>query len=44
MIVNANCVEGLNEQIKNEFRASAQYTAISAYFDSEGLPALAAHF
>ena len=44
MIVNANCVEGLNEQVKNEFRASAQYTAISAYFESEGLPALAAHF
>ena len=44
MIVNAKCVDGLNEQIKNEFRASAQYIAIASYFDSEGLPALAAHF
>ena len=44
MIVHPNCVDGLNEQVKNEFRASAQYTAISAYFESEGLPSLSAHF
>ena len=44
MIVNNKCVEGLNNQIQNEFQASAQYVAIAAYFDSEGLPALAAHF
>ena len=44
MIIHSNCVDGINEQIKNEFRASAQYTALSVYFDSEGLPALAAYF
>ena len=44
MIVHPNCVEGLINQIQNEFKASAQYTAIAAYFDMEGLPALASFF
>jgi ferritin len=44
MIVNNKCVDGLINQIQNEFQASAQYVAIAAFFDSEGLPALAAHF
>ena len=44
MIINPKCIDGINEQVKNEFRASAQYTAIAAYFDSEGLPDLAAFF
>lgn len=44
MIVNGKCVDGLINQIQNEFQASAQYVAIAAYFDHEGLPALAAHF
>jgi ferritin len=44
MIVKPGCVEGLNQQITNEFHASLQYTAIASYFDAEGLPALAAHF
>ncbi len=34
----------INEQIGNELAASHQYVAIAAYFDSEGLPALARHF
>lgn len=44
MILKPGCVEGLNQQITNELQASLQYTAISSYFDSEGLPALAQHF
>ena len=44
LIVNPACVEGLNHQIQQELKASLQYTAIAAYFDSEGLPSLAAHF
>lgn len=43
-ICHKKCIDGLNAQITNEFRASAQYTAIAAYFDSEGLPDLAAFF
>ena len=34
----------LNEQIGREFAASQQYVAIAVYYDSETLPALAAHF
>jgi bacterioferritin B len=44
MILKQGCFEGLNQQITNELQASLQYTAIASYFDSEGLPALAAHF
>jgi bacterioferritin B len=34
----------LNEQIRNEFSASQQYIAVAAYYDSQSLPVLAAHF
>ena len=34
----------LNGQIAYEFAASQQYIAIAAYYDSETLPQLAAHF
>jgi ferritin len=34
----------VNEQIGYEFGASQQYIAIAAYYDSETLPQLAAHF
>ncbi|MBI3929447.1 MAG: ferritin [Armatimonadetes bacterium] len=44
MLVNEKVVEAINEQIQNEFLASAQYVAIAIYFHSEGLPALAEHF
>jgi ferritin len=36
--------DAVNEQIGNEFAASQQYIAVAAYFDSETLPNLAAHF
>jgi ferritin len=36
--------EALNEQVAHEFAASQQYVAIAVYYDSETLPALAAHF
>jgi ferritin len=36
--------EALNGQIAYEFAASQQYIAIAAYYDSETLPQLAAHF
>src|SRR3954470_16790694 len=32
------------EQIRNEFTASQQYTAIAVYFDGDDLPQLAKHF
>jgi bacterioferritin B len=34
----------LNGQIRNEFSASQQYIAVAAYYDSQSLPQLAAHF
>jgi bacterioferritin B len=34
----------LNTQIRNEFSASQQYIAVAAYYDSQSLPQLAAHF
>ena len=34
----------LNEQVANEFGASQQYVAIAVHYDSQTLPALAAHF
>ncbi|MBI3215512.1 MAG: ferritin [Mycobacterium sp.] len=34
----------LQDQIRNEFTASAQYVAIAVHFDDEDLPQLAAHF
>jgi ferritin len=36
--------DSLNEQIAHEFAASQQYVAVAAYYDSETLPELAAHF
>jgi ferritin len=36
--------DALNGQIGYEFAASQQYIAIAAYYDSETLPQLAAHF
>ena len=36
--------EALNEQVGREFAASQQYVAIAAYYDTETLPQLAAHF
>jgi ferritin len=36
--------EALNGQIGYEFAASQQYIAVAAYYDSETLPQLAAHF
>ena len=34
----------INTQVGNEFGASLQYVAIGAYFGSEKLPELSAHF
>ena len=34
----------LQEQIRNEFTASQQYTAIAVHFDAADLPQLAKHF
>ena len=36
--------DAVNEQIGYEFGASQQYVAVAAYYDSETLPQLAAHF
>ena len=44
MIISERMNQALNQQMGNEFSASLQYVAIAAYFDSEGLPELAAHF
>jgi ferritin len=34
----------LNEQIGHEFGSSLEYVALATYFDSDNLPALAAHY
>ena len=34
----------LQEQIRNEFTASQQYTAVAVWYDDQDLPQLAAHF
>jgi ferritin len=44
MIISEKSVSAMNEQIQSEFYASAQYVAIAAYFDEEGLPDLAQFF
>jgi ferritin len=44
MLISQEMNDSLNQQIGNEFSASLQYVAIAAYFDSESLPELAAHF
>lgn len=43
-LVNDKLVELLNQQIQNEFKASAQYVAIAVHFDDASLPSLAKHF
>ena len=37
-LVNDKLVELLNQQIQNEFKASAQYVAIAVHFDDASLP------
>ncbi len=44
MLVSGTLVKAFNEQIGHEMGASLQYTAISAYFGTEGLPELQKHF
>ena len=44
MLISENILGALNEQVGNEFGAMLQYVAIAAYFESETLPLLAAHF
>jgi ferritin len=44
MVVHAEVVPPLNEQIGNEFSAMLQYYAIAAHFDAEALPELSGHF
>jgi ferritin len=44
MLISPKMTAALNEQIGHEFGASIQYVSIAAYFDGEGLPALARHF
>src|SRR6478672_2945192 len=44
MLTNKKVVDAINKQIGNEFGASLQYVAIAAYFSSDALPQLAAHF
>jgi ferritin len=43
-MAEARFPKALNEHIGREFAASQQYVAIAVYYDSETLPALAAHF
>lgn len=44
MIIKQDLIQPLNEQIRSEFAASAQYVAIAVYFDERALPELAAFF
>jgi len=44
MTIKQNMIEPFNAQIKSEFTASAQYIAISVYFDDLGLKELAGFF
>jgi ferritin len=44
MLFSEKMNTALNEQVGHEFGASLQYVAIAAYFDSDNLPELAAHF
>lgn len=44
MMISPGINGALNEQIGHEFGASLQYVSIAAYFECEGLPALAKHF
>ncbi|MCL4859581.1 MAG: ferritin [Caldilineaceae bacterium] len=44
MIIKPNVAEALNTQTTNEFTNMFAYLVISAYFDDQGLPELAAFF
>ena len=44
MLASNKMIDAMNRQIGNEFGAMIQYFAIAAYFDSEALPELYAHF
>lgn len=44
MLISENMTEAFTVQIGNEFQASHQYVAISAYFSAETLPELAKFF
>lgn len=44
MMISRDTNDALNAQVGHEFGASLQYVSIAAYFDIEGLPALAKHF
>ena len=44
MLISDKMNAAINEQVGHEFGASLQYVAIAAYFDSDNLPELAAHF
>jgi ferritin len=44
MLIGNRMADAINIQIGNEFGASLQYVAIAAYFGTDSLPELAAHF
>ena len=44
MMISKQMNAAINVQIGNELGASNQYVSVAAYFDAEGLPALAKHF
>ena len=44
MLISEKVLSALNEQVGHEFSAMLQYVAVSAHFDRETLPCLAAHF
>ncbi len=44
MLISEKMNSAINQQIGNEFLASLQYVSIAAWFSSESLPQLAAHF
>lgn len=44
MLIKKPLVEALNQQIVEEFSASAQYVAISLHFEADTLPELADYF
>ena len=44
MIIKSKLVDAMNEQIKSEFGASAQYIAIAIHFNDLALPELAGFF
>jgi bacterioferritin B len=44
MLIGKKLNAAINTQVGNELGASHQYVQVAAYFDSEALPVLAAHF